>query len=176
MPGDPIERYGGEDIVQALEDRGVEFARLSINPSDVTTESWCESFGTSINEPMGIALQKAIIRLKKNDDYYVISDLIDEIKKNTRSNEKTIDALVNRLEMASQWGLFAEDKYEDFSEILPLRKINVLDLSVLDFGTLWPERFNTVSTNKRPISEEKCPKKTGRIRVSTREAQIVVTN
>ena len=59
VPGDPVERYGGSDIVQEMERRGVEFRALAVNPSDVSPESWCDSFGTSINEPMGIALMKA---------------------------------------------------------------------------------------------------------------------
>lgn len=135
VPGDPVERYGGIDIVEALEDRGVEFVRLALNPSDVTTESWCDSFGTSINEPMGIALHKAILRCNKEiGSIYFIEDIIDMAKKNPRTNDRTLDALINRLEMALHWGIFGEDRYYEFSEVLSDESINVLDLSVLDSG------------------------------------------
>jgi DNA helicase HerA-like ATPase len=36
VPGDPIDRYGGSDIVQEMERRGVEFRALAVNPSDVS--------------------------------------------------------------------------------------------------------------------------------------------
>lgn len=135
VPGDPIERYGGVDIVEALEDRGVEFKNLALNPSDVTTESWCDSFGTSINEPMGIALHKAILFCRKEiGKTYFIKDIVKAVKKNPRTNSRTLDALINRLEMALHWNIFAEDRYYEFTEILANDKINVLDLSVLDSG------------------------------------------
>lgn len=135
IPGDPVERYGGVDIVQEMENRGVEFRSLVINPSDVTPESWGDSFGTNINEPMGIALTKAIHKCKgKRGEIFFISDIINEIQLDPRANERTVDALINRFEMAERWGIFATDRYYELSEVLEPSFINVLDLSVIDSG------------------------------------------
>jgi hypothetical protein len=135
VPGDPIERYGGVDIVQEMQRRGVEFRSLAVNPSDVSPESWCDSFGTSINEPMGIALTKAIRRCRhKHGKGYFISEIATEVLVDPRANERTIDALVNRLEMADQWGIFASDRYHELSEVLDPDSVNILDLSVIDSG------------------------------------------
>ncbi len=136
VPGDPVERYGGSDIVQEMERRGVEFRALAVNPSDVSPESWCDSFGTSINEPMGIALMKAIrrCRQKYGKEGYFISEIASEVLVDPRANDRTIDALVNRLEMANQWGIFASDRYRELSEVLDPNSVNVLDLSVIDSG------------------------------------------
>ena len=38
VPGDPIDRYGGFEIVQEMERRGVEFKTLTLNPADVSPE------------------------------------------------------------------------------------------------------------------------------------------
>jgi len=136
VPGDPMERYGGSDIVQEMERRGVEFRALAVNPSDVSPESWCDSFGTSINEPMGIALMKAIrrCRQKYGKEGYFISEIAGEVLVDPRANDRTIDALVNRLEMADQWGIFASERYHELSEVLDPDSVNVLDLSVIDSG------------------------------------------
>ena len=135
VPGDPVERYGGSDIVQEMERRGVDFRSLAINPADVSSESWCDSFGTSINEPMGITLTKAIRRCRlKYGEQYFISEITSEVEVDPRANERTIDALVNRLEMAEQWGIFAIDRYHELSEILDPHSVNILDLSVIDSG------------------------------------------
>lgn len=136
VPGDPVERYGGFDIVHEMERRGVEFRTLAVNPSDVSPEGWCDSFGTSINEPMGIALTKAIrrCRQKHGKQGYFIPEIASEVLLDPRANERTIDALVNRLEMADQWGIFASDRYHEVSEILDPNSVNVLDLSVIDSG------------------------------------------
>ena len=135
VPGDAVERYGGFDIVQEMEQRGVNFVSLAMNPSDVSPESWCDSFGIAINEPMGIALTKAIHRCRrKHGETYFISEMAREVEADPRANERTIDALVNRLEMAEQWDIFATDRYHDPSEILETGFVNVLDLSVIDSG------------------------------------------
>ena len=135
VPGDPVERYGGFDIVQEMERRGVSFRTLAINPSDVTPESWCDSFGTSINEPMGIALTKAVHRCRrKHGDLYFISEIIDQVELDPRANDRTKDALINRLDMAQQWNIFAQDHYYELSETLDPQSINILDLSVIDSG------------------------------------------
>jgi len=135
VPGDPVERYGGFDIVQEMERRGVDFRSLAINPADVSPEGWCDSFGTTINEPMGIALTKAIHRCRrKYGEVYFIAEIISAVEADPRANERTIDALVNRLEMAEQWGMFATDRYHELSEVLDPRSINILDLSVIDSG------------------------------------------
>lgn len=136
VPGDPVERYGGSDIVHEMERRGVQFRSLAVNPSDVSPEAWCDSFGTSINEPMGIALMKAVrrCRQKYGRDGYFISEMISEVLVDPRASDRTIDALVNRLEMASQWDIFASDRYRELSEVLDPDSVNVLDLSVIDSG------------------------------------------
>lgn len=135
VPGEPTERYGGFDIVREMERRGVQFQSLAINPADVSPESWCDSFDTSINEPMGIALTKAIHKCRrKQGEVYFIPDIISEIELDPRANERTMDATINRLEMANQWGIFATDRYYEISEILDPHSINVLDLSVIDSG------------------------------------------
>lgn len=41
VPGDPKERYGRSDVLEALRDRGVNVSSLRINPSDLTEEMWC---------------------------------------------------------------------------------------------------------------------------------------
>jgi DNA helicase HerA-like ATPase len=135
VPGDPVERYGGADIVQEMERRGIEFKTLVINPSDVTPESWCDTFDTNINEPMGVAITKAVLKCqKKHGQLYFIPQLIDEVRMDTFINERTLGALTNRFEMAEQWGIFANDHYHELSDVIDPSAINILDLSVIDSG------------------------------------------
>ena len=135
VPGDPVNRYGGEDIVQEMENRGVKFQSLKINPSDVSPESWCESFKFSINDPPGIALHKAIRKCKtklKRD--FFIPDIIESIEYDTRAANQTKDALINRLESSREWDIFEESRYKEFWETLSNSSINILDLSTIDSG------------------------------------------
>ncbi|HAW07752.1 MAG TPA: DUF853 domain-containing protein, partial [Bacteroidetes bacterium] len=60
VPGNPVERFGDEEIVRELNNRGIEVQSLLLNPSDLTPEMWIELFHLDINELQGILLHKAV--------------------------------------------------------------------------------------------------------------------
>jgi len=135
VPGDPVHRYGGERIVAEMERRGVRFEQLKLNPSDVSPEGWCDSFQLNINEPMGIAITKAVIKCqqKYGQDFF-IQQIIERIEFDTHASDTTKDALINRLEMAITWDMFENSTYREVWETLDPGMINILDLSTLDSG------------------------------------------
>jgi len=135
VPGDPVARYGDREVVERLERRGIEFEQLGINPSDISPEVWCDLFNFNINEPLGIALYKAIRTCKKKygADFF-IPHIIDTVELDSRAAEKTVGALVNRLDMAQEWGFFENNRYREVWELLDPHMINVLDLSTIDSG------------------------------------------
>jgi hypothetical protein len=64
--GASVARYGDRKIiVEWLEERGVAFEQLRLNPSDISPEVWCDLFNFNINEPPGIALYKAVCTCRK---------------------------------------------------------------------------------------------------------------
>lgn len=135
VPGDPVTRYGDPEIVARLEQRGIEFEQLRLNPSDISPEAWCDLFGFNINEPLGIALYKAIRTCrKKYGTGFLIPQIIDTIELDSRAATKTVDALVNRLDMALEWGFFEDNRYCEVWELLDPYMINILDLSTIDSG------------------------------------------
>lgn len=135
VPGDPIVRYGDAEIVERLKTRGIEFQQLRLNPFDISEESWCDLFNFNINEPLGIALYKAIHKCKKKyGPNFFIPQIINAVEFDSKSSEKTVGALVNRLDMAIEWGFFEDSQYKEVWELIDPHKINVLDLSTIDSG------------------------------------------
>lgn len=135
VPGDPIARYGDAEVVEKLKSRGLEFQPLRLNPSDISEESWCDLFNFNINEPLGIALYKAVHNCKKKyGQNFHIPQIINSVELDSKAAEKTVEALVNRLTMANEWGFFEDAIYREVWDLLDPRKINVLDLSTIDSG------------------------------------------
>ena len=134
VPGEPKERYGRSDVLEALKDRGVKISSLRINPSDLTEEMWCDLFGLSINELSGITLFKAVrnCRKKLNRDF-LIEDIIDEVTK-LKALDVTKEAVIRKLEMAIDWDIFERLQYKEFWDVLYPTMINIIDLSVIDQG------------------------------------------
>jgi len=132
VPGDPVDRYG-DDIVREFRSRGIDLNPLLLNPSDMTPDGWCELFDLNINKPMGITLYRAIRELSEDDTPFYLPDIINKVEMDGSSSDRTKEALLNRLEMARDWDIFA-DEYQDVWKTFDENQINVLDVSVLDPG------------------------------------------
>lgn len=133
-PGEPEVMYGGRDVVKAIESQGVRFRRFSINPADLSADAWCELFDLSISDGMGIALFRAVQNLtRRRKEQFYIKDIIDEVEGDGLIADKTREALLNRLTMADDWGIFSHD-YQEVWEIFDPKAVNIVDLSTLDPG------------------------------------------
>ena len=133
VPGDPEELYGGAEVVEAIERLGVYITSFRINSSDLSPEEWCDLFNLGLSDVMGIALFRAVRHLQRSRDFFTINDIISKVESDPRTSDKTKQALINRLEMAGDWGIFSE-YYTDIWSVLDKNSINVFDLSPLDPG------------------------------------------
>ena len=134
VPGDPLARFGDAEVLNQLRMNNVEVTSLWINAHDLSADAWCELFNLGINEPMGIAMWRAVEGLHDTGEPFTITDLVEHLRKDKRAKEVTIEALENRLTVAEKWGIFSEEPMR-LTDVFSLEHINVLDLSVLDAGT-----------------------------------------
>lgn len=132
VPGDPQVRYGSE-VITAFEQRGVQVESLRINPGDVPPDGWLDLFGLDITQPMGIALYRAVHRLRQQQGvYFFVPDVIDHLSKDPHVREASVQALILRLEAAAnEWDIFSS-RYRELSEVFALQTVNVIDLGVLE--------------------------------------------
>jgi uncharacterized protein len=131
IPGDPIKRYG-EKVIDALKSQGVQVESFRINPGDLTPDTWLDLFDLSLTEPMGLALYRSVSQLRHSEGVnFSLEDLIEKVKKSSRSKETTTEALLARLEVAlDEWDLFSS-YYKEVTEIFDVRAVNVIDVGVL---------------------------------------------
>jgi len=135
VPGDPVRCYGDEMIVELLKERGVDIQPLRINPADLSPDVWCSLFNLNVNELIGIALYRAVSELQEKGDFFSVADLERSVKRDPRAQEKTKEALLNRLNIASKWGIFEDSSSRTKEDMFTSSAINVLDLSVIDPGS-----------------------------------------
>lgn len=134
VPGDPVERYGGADIVDEMQKRGINIQGLRLNPSDLTPEMWCDLFDLDINGLMGIMLFKAVRQCgQRLGREFLIDDISAEVTK-MRGLDQTKEAIQRKLDMAHDWQIFEEHRYREIWETLQPHAINILDLSVIAQG------------------------------------------
>ena len=133
VPGDPESLYD-HDVLRALRERQVKVVSLRLNPIDLSPDGWCDLFGANINQPLGIVLFRAVQSLSKRGRDFTVRDIAQAVETDERANETTQEALLNRLEAARAWRIFAEDSYTPMDAIFQPGAVNIVDLSRLESG------------------------------------------
>lgn len=134
VPGEPEKLYGGKEVIEIIESKGVRFRQFRINPADLSPDAWCELFDLSISDVMGIALFRAVQHLRRrHKEHFFIPDIIEEIDGDSLVQDRTRQALLNRLEMAQDWDIFST-RYQEIWGIFDSQSVNIIDLSTLDPG------------------------------------------
>jgi uncharacterized protein len=133
-PGPPALLYGSKEVVEIIESRGVHFREFTINPADLSPDAWCDLFDLSIADVMGIALFRAVQHLRRrHKEQFFIRDIIEAVEADGLVQDRTRQALLNRLEMAEDWGIFST-RYQEIWELFDPHAVNIVDLSTLDPG------------------------------------------
>lgn len=133
IPGNPAALYDA-DVLQMLKQRDVNVIPLRLNPSDLSPDGWCDLFNADINKPLGIVLFRAVQRLQNKEESFFISDIVRMIERDGKAPDASKEALLNRLEAAQSWELFAISGYQPLQELFAPGMVNVLDLSRLEPG------------------------------------------
>ncbi len=101
---------------------------FSIPTGELSGIEWCELIGISPLEEAGVALEKAVNKLRKDVEKFEVDDIISEIER-SEFEEKVKKFLVNRLNVVKEWGLFRKEGTE-IEEILQRGKISIIDLAL----------------------------------------------
>lgn len=133
VPGIPEELYD-PDILIELQRREVEVVPLRLNASDLSPDGWCDLFDANINEPMGIALFRAVQNLGENRNFFTVGALNKAVQNDKRAKDTSKEALLNRLEAAENWHLFSEHEYLPMDNIFMPGVVNIVDVSRLESG------------------------------------------
>ncbi len=99
---------------------------FSMKPSSLNTDDWALSFNLELDGEMGIILQK-VMRQMKNKSDYSIDDIINEIKKDDAS-QIAKEGLINRYEVAKEWGIFDKEG-SSIHDIIKPGETTILDVS-----------------------------------------------
>lgn len=133
VPGDPAKAYPAA-LLEHFQRLGIRVGRITLRPSELSADGWCELFGLSINEPLGIALSRAAQALTAEARAFSLHDIEDAIQHDPLSQDRTKEALLNRLSIAKTWHVF-DAQSSDLTQQVRSDALSILDCSILDYGT-----------------------------------------
>ncbi len=103
---------------------------FTISPSELSSLDWCSVFNIGILEPIGILSDRVIDKLQETrGKNYDVKDIISEIKKDVKSEEKVKNGLENLFSNADSWGLFDKNA-TPIKDILDRGKVSIVDISI----------------------------------------------
>jgi len=133
VPGDPAKAYPAA-LLAYFQQLGIRVGQVALRPSELSADAWCELFGLSINEPLGIALSRAAQALAAEGQAFSLRDIEEGIQHDPLSQDRTKEALLNRLSIAKTWHLF-DPQSTDLAQQIRSDVLSILDCSILDYGT-----------------------------------------
>jgi energy-coupling factor transporter ATP-binding protein EcfA2 len=132
---------------------------FAFHPSDISPEDWCLTFEIDENQPMGIAITKAVSKLTERTSKWDINDIITEINSDQYNAENTSRALENKMRAAENWGIFSVEGFK-VGDFLKPGQISVVDISELKHGTKqWSIRALVVGLLAKKILDIRLEKR-----------------
>jgi hypothetical protein len=101
---------------------------FSIKPAELSPSDWCLTFGISINDQLGVLIERVINDLKEKKADFSIEDIISFIEKDKDTEPHIKEGVKNRFIAVKSWGLFSEDG-TPLKELVRGGQVTVLDLS-----------------------------------------------
>ncbi len=130
--GFPIQNIVPIGLKDFYEKAGVSYDGVfAIKPSELSAGDWALTFNISLFEPLGILLERIIKKMEGKE--YSIQDIIEEIEKDKRAEEKEKLALENRFLSAEGWGIFSK-KATPVENFLKPGVATVLDVSLQEWN------------------------------------------
>jgi hypothetical protein len=116
--------------VKEYEKSSVDFdSTFTLPCGEITAQDWMLTFGFSPIDPHGIAIDRAIKRVReKHGQSYGIQDIIGEIEADQKTEQKVRDGLVGMFGVAEDWGVF-EKEGTSIDAFFEGGKISVIDIS-----------------------------------------------
>ncbi len=130
--------------------------RFALNISELGAEDWITTFNLKIIDPISVLIQQTIAKLK-NFEYYNIKDIIEGIERDKKSSRDVKNAAQNLFEVASTWGIFAEESEHatKVKDLITGGTTSILDLSVYSSVGAFNVRALVISLVSKKIFNER---------------------
>jgi DNA helicase HerA-like ATPase len=154
---DNMKFFVPKGYVKEYEKSSVEFdSTFTLPCGEITSQDWMLTFGFSPIDPHGIAIDRAIKRVReKHKESYGIQDIIKEIESDQKTEQKVRDGLVGMFGVAEDWGVF-EKEGTAIDAFFEGGKISVIDIShYVRASSGWSVRSMVIGLLSRKIFQSR---------------------
>jgi intein/homing endonuclease len=129
---------------------------FSLACGELTPQDWMNTFGFSMTDENGIAIERIISKVQKwYGKKYSIDDIIRLIEVDKKIETKTKNSLFNYFSAAKRWGIF-EDEGTSIKSIFERGKVTVIDVShYARTSTGWSVRGMLIGILARKVFQQR---------------------
>lgn len=148
----PVKVFVPEGKSEEYSKKGIPFdSTFTLKISEIEAEDWINIFGLEFSSLEGVTITKAINNLEKKTDYS-IKEIIEEINKDHKIENKTRDITISLFEAADSWGIFSKTSAgTEINELLTSGTTTVLDISTYSSTSKFNVRALVISLISRKI-------------------------
>lgn len=128
--GFDIDLFVPKKFVQDYKNKKIQSKGFSIRVSELNPYHWCQLFDVKATDSLGIVITRAVLKMRERYSKFSISELLERIQKDERSDDHVKGAAENFLTIAESWGIFDKDGVP-VTELVKRGSISVLDISRL---------------------------------------------
>ncbi|MBI4173297.1 MAG: hypothetical protein HY519_01110 [Candidatus Aenigmarchaeota archaeon] len=131
-------------------------APFTLPCGEITSMDWILTFGFSLLDPHGIAIDRAVKTARERfDAAYAIDEIIAAVEADPRTEKAVKDAVVNRFLTAKDWGIFEKQGTSIYAMLAP-GAVSVIDVShYMRVSAGWSVRSMVVGLLARRIFQER---------------------
>ena len=131
--------------------------KFALDTSEMNSEDWILTFGLGLVHPVSVLIERAITKLKEEQEKFTIKEIIEILEKEEKSEKETINAAIGLFEAANTWGIFAksEEKITQIKDLVKPGTTSVLDLSVYNSVGAFNVRALVISLVCRKMFNER---------------------
>ncbi|MFA4953066.1 MAG: DUF87 domain-containing protein [Candidatus Pacearchaeota archaeon] len=130
--------------------------KFALDVTEMAPEDWILTFGLDIINPVAVLIERTITRLKQ-ENYFDIQKIINEIEKEEKTTQETKNAAIGLFEAAETWGIFAgeDETPSQVKDLINAGTTSVLDLSVYNAVGSFNVRALAISLLSRKIFNQR---------------------
>jgi hypothetical protein len=155
--GMKVKLFVPKGFVEEYEKAGVEVdSTFSLSCGELTGQDWITTFGFSMRDDYGIAVERIVRSIKKRfGNVYSINDIINAVEADKKIDKKVKSSLIARFSNAGNWGIF-EKSGTPVKSIFSRGTVTVIDVShFARTSTDWSVKGLLVGILSRKIFQER---------------------
>jgi uncharacterized protein len=127
----PVKVFAPLGHFKDMREKGISIDKeFAIKISALDAGDWLGVFNLGFTDPVGVAIERAISKLKEEKKSYSFEDIFNKFNQIEEINQESKNSAVAFFEAAKSWGVFDEKNGTEIKDLIKAGQTTIIDLSM----------------------------------------------